>query len=272
MGRARRLAPGVVALGLALTACGGSSSTAALTTPAPPSAADTTTAGAPTNAALGGTFTRATALPPTVSCTYPPVGTAVKPNTAPPVREISTQDTVPVTVTTGAGDIGLTLDRTVAPCTVNSFVSLAEQTYFDGTRCHRLVTSGIYVLQCGDPTASGTGGPGYVFANEYPTDQYPTGDPRLSQPVNYPRGTIAMANTGKPTPTAASSSSCTKTHRCLRNTRYSAPSTALDWRSSKRSRQQATTDRRALPGVARRRTRSPSPRSPLRVSRHRAIH
>jgi len=198
MGRARRLAPGVVALGLALTACGGSSSTAALTTPAPPSAADTTTAGAPTNAALGGTFTRATALPPTVSCTYPPVGTAVKPNTAPPVREISTQDTVPVTVTTGAGDIGLTLDRTVAPCTVNSFVSLAEQTYFDGTRCHRLVTSGIYVLQCGDPTASGTGGPGYVFANEYPTDQYPTGDPRLSQPVNYPRGTIAMANTGKP--------------------------------------------------------------------------
>jgi len=194
----RVLAPVVVSLGLALSACGGSPGTAAPTIPVSPSASDTTAAGPPTRTALGGTFARATALPPTVSCTYPPVGTAAKPNTAPPVSDVSTQGTVPVTMATSAGEVGLTLDRAVAPCTVNSFLSLAKQTYFDGTRCHRLVTSGLYVLQCGDPTASGTGGPGYGFANEYPTDQYPAGDPRLSQPVNYPRGTIAMANTGKP--------------------------------------------------------------------------
>jgi peptidyl-prolyl cis-trans isomerase B (cyclophilin B) len=51
-------------------------------------------------------------------------------------------------------------------------------------------------LQCGDPKNDGTGGPGYQFANEYPFDQYPPNDPRLQQPVLYPRGTLAMANSG----------------------------------------------------------------------------
>ena len=53
-----------------------------------------------------------------------------------------------------------------APCTVNSFVSLADQGYFDDTPCHRLTTQGIFVLQCGDPTGTGAGGPGYSFADE----------------------------------------------------------------------------------------------------------
>ena len=65
--------------------------------------------------------------------------------------------------------------------------------------CHRLTTSPtLSVLQCGDPTGTGTGGPGYEFANEYPTDQYPVGDPERRQPVIYPRGTLAMANAGQP--------------------------------------------------------------------------
>ena len=84
-----------------------------------------------------------------------------------------------------------------SPCTVNSFASLIGQKYFDNTKCHRLTTSaGLGVLQCGDPKGDGTGGPGYQFANEYPTDQYPPNDPKLQEPVLYPRGTLAMANAG----------------------------------------------------------------------------
>ena len=100
---------------------------------------------------------------------------------------------------TSQGNIGLQLDNAKAPCTVNSFASLAQQGYFNDTPCHRLTTSpSLSVLQCGDPTGLGTGGPGYGFDNEYPTDQYPVGAPEAQQPVIYPRGTLAMANTGQP--------------------------------------------------------------------------
>jgi peptidyl-prolyl cis-trans isomerase B (cyclophilin B) len=76
------------------------------------------------------------------------------------------------------------LDRAAAPCTVNSFESLVQQKFYDKTRCHRLVDSGIFVLQCGDPTGSGSGGPGYTFADETDGTEKYTG------------GTIAMANGG----------------------------------------------------------------------------
>ncbi len=63
--------------------------------------------------------------------------------------------------------------------------------------CHRLSTSTeLGVLQCGDPTGIGAGGPGYRFPNEYPTNQYRLTDPALKIPVLYPRGTLAMANSG----------------------------------------------------------------------------
>jgi peptidyl-prolyl cis-trans isomerase B (cyclophilin B) len=88
---------------------------------------------------------------------------------------------------TSVGTLGLALDAAKAPCTVGSFVSLAEQGYFDGTSCHRLTTAGIFVLQCGDPTGSGSGGPGYSFPDE------------LSGKETYPAGTLAMANAGPDT-------------------------------------------------------------------------
>jgi peptidyl-prolyl cis-trans isomerase B (cyclophilin B) len=95
------------------------------------------------------------------------------------------------------GPIGVQLDNAQAPCTVNSFASLAQQGYFNDTHCHRLTTGpDLFVLQCGDPKGDGTGGPGYQFADEYPSNQYPTNDPALSQPIVYPRGTLAMANAG----------------------------------------------------------------------------
>ncbi|RMI01011.1 peptidylprolyl isomerase [Cellulomonas triticagri] len=89
-------------------------------------------------------------------------------------------------ITTSAGDIGIELEGDVAPQAVASFVTLAQEGYFDGTDCHRLVTSGIYVLQCGDPTGTGTGGPGYSFG---PVENAPADDV-------YPAGTIAMARQG----------------------------------------------------------------------------
>ncbi|QZN84277.1 peptidylprolyl isomerase [Cellulomonas sp. C5510] len=87
------------------------------------------------------------------------------------------------TITTDQGDVGIELDGRAAPQAVASFVTLAQEGYFDGTGCHRLTTSGIYVLQCGDPTGTGTGGPGYAFG---PVENAPDDDV-------YPAGTIAMA-------------------------------------------------------------------------------
>ncbi|MBF6332087.1 peptidylprolyl isomerase [Nocardia transvalensis] len=130
-----------------------------------------------------------------VTCTYRDGGEAAKPVQKPSQTEVGTQGQVAVTIDTNQGPIGLTLDNGESPCTVNSFVSLANQHYFDGTPCHRLTTEGIKVLQCGDPSGTGRGGPGYAFDNEYPTDQYPQDAPK-PQPVLYKRGVVAMANAG----------------------------------------------------------------------------
>ena len=105
--------------------------------------------------------------------------------------------TVSASMATSQGNLGLMLANNESPCTVNSFASLIGQKYFDNTKCHRLTTSSsLGVLQCGDPKGDGTGGPGYQFGNEYPTDQYPPNDPKAQEPVVYPRGTLAMANAG----------------------------------------------------------------------------
>jgi peptidyl-prolyl cis-trans isomerase B (cyclophilin B) len=131
-------------------------------------------------------------------CQYPAGQPASKPNKAPRTGKVPTDPgQISASMTTDQGNIGLQLDNAKAPCTVNSFASLAQQNYFNDTPCHRLTTSeGLAVLQCGDPTGQGSGGPGYSFANEYPTNQYQPDDPQLQNPVLYPRGTLAMANAG----------------------------------------------------------------------------
>ncbi|UWE09422.1 peptidylprolyl isomerase [Actinacidiphila bryophytorum] len=98
------------------------------------------------------------------------------------------------TISTTCGDIPISLDAAKAPATVNSFKFLADKGFFDHTRCHRLTTAGIFVLQCGDPTASGSGGPGYKLPDENLT-AFGKADP-TSQMVTYPAGTVAMANSG----------------------------------------------------------------------------
>jgi peptidyl-prolyl cis-trans isomerase B (cyclophilin B) len=90
---------------------------------------------------------------------------------------------------TTCGDIAVNLDAADAPHTVNSFKFLSDKGYFDHTKCHRLTTSGIYVLQCGDPTGAGSGGPGYTIPDE-------NLKAKSISKGTYPAGTVAMANTG----------------------------------------------------------------------------
>jgi peptidyl-prolyl cis-trans isomerase B (cyclophilin B) len=131
------------------------------------------------------------------NCQYPPSqDKAAKPANPPHTGKVPTDPaTVSISMTTNQGHIGLLLANNESPCTVNSFISLANQKFFDDTKCHRLTTEpALAVLQCGDPKGDGSGGPGYQFENEYPTDQYQPNDPKLLQLVLYPRGTIAMAH------------------------------------------------------------------------------
>jgi len=119
-------------------------------------------------------------------CQYP-TGQPAARDVDPPADTAAYTGQVAVTIETSAGDIPVTLDADSAPCTVNSFTSLASQGFYDGTECHRLTTAGIFVLQCGDPTGTGTGGPGYSFPDE------------LSGTEMYSPGTLAMANAGPDT-------------------------------------------------------------------------
>ncbi|MEV1145705.1 peptidylprolyl isomerase [Micromonospora sp. NPDC049799] len=114
-----------------------------------------------------------------------------------PANQQPNTGTQTLTLETNLGPITAKVDRSKVPCTAASFNHLAEKNFFDNSKCHRLVTEGIKVLQCGDPSATGkgwretdgTGGPSYRLSEEnLPTDQRPP----------YPEGVIAMANSGQP--------------------------------------------------------------------------
>ena len=123
----------------------------------------------------------------TTSCDYPADATGAAKEVDPPSADAPDTGEASVTITTTVGDLKATLNREKTPCTVNSFVSLAEQGYFDDVTCHRMTTAGIFVLQCGDPSGTGAGGPGYSFADE------------LDGTETYGPGTLAMANAGPDT-------------------------------------------------------------------------
>ncbi|MFC9768717.1 peptidylprolyl isomerase [Rhodococcus jostii] len=174
---------------------------------ASPSAEPTTSTRSPTDTGRDAVDpSRIGALPsvpplegPVVDCRYLPGGPAARPVTLPPRTGIHATGTVVVDLATSGGPVGVVLDREKAPCTVNSFIALAGQGFFDDTPCHRLVTSGaLRALQCGDPSGTGTGGPGYRFATEYPETDYPPKVSGLGEIVRYPRGTVVMAHTGRP--------------------------------------------------------------------------
>jgi peptidyl-prolyl cis-trans isomerase B (cyclophilin B) len=173
---------------------------AASTTSAASSSAAASTSGAATPSASPlPAFQPSAALG--ANCEYPASQEAAAKAVKPPrTGKVPTEPaTISASMSTSQGNLGLLLANNESPCTVNSFASLAGQKFFNDTKCHRLTTNpDLAVLQCGDPKGDGTGGPGYGFANEYPTDQYPPNDPKLQQAVIYPRGTMAMAHSKIP--------------------------------------------------------------------------
>jgi peptidyl-prolyl cis-trans isomerase B (cyclophilin B) len=147
-------------------------------------------------AGLGKQSGAATAAARTVACDYQPdtsgntnlkdVGTPPNPQATP------TQGTDTLLMSTNQGDLTLTLNRASAPCAAASFTYLAQQKFFDGSSCHREVNQPTFgVLQCGDPSGTGQGGPTYKYGQE------------VTPQTTYPRGTIAMANTGQPNSTGS---------------------------------------------------------------------
>jgi peptidyl-prolyl cis-trans isomerase B (cyclophilin B) len=125
---------------------------------------------------------------PDASCRYSATADDSGDRSAPaPPTHPATTGVVRLDLRTNHGVLSLDLDADHAPCAVNSFLNLVRAGYFTETPCHRLTTEGIYLLQCGDPTGTGAGGPGYRFDDE----NLPVGH----EPA-YPRGTIAMANDG----------------------------------------------------------------------------
>lgn len=104
-----------------------------------------------------------------------------------PTEKPSTKLPKTFTLTTNCGVIVITTVGNKAPWTLTEMSTLAKAGYFDGSLCHRLTTAGIFVLQCGDPTATGRGGPGF----SYPDENLPA-----NALNNYPAGTVAMANSG----------------------------------------------------------------------------
>jgi len=121
-------------------------------------------------------------------CTAPPaLQQTPKQSTKVPDKATAAGKTFVATVKTTCGDITFELDGAKAPQTVASFTTLAKSGYWAPSPCHRVTTEGIFVLQCGDPTGTGQGGPGYTFGIE-------------NAPENgtYPTGTLAMARTNDP--------------------------------------------------------------------------
>ena len=148
------------------------------------------------SASASPTATATAVAEPAHHCSYTSATPVAKKVGLPPATPDYT-DSYQATINTNQGKITFNLLNNKATCTVNSFVHLAQAGYFNNTQCHRLLTSGIYVLQCGDAYATasakldcsttskiGSGTPGYDFASENLTG------------AKYPAGTVAMANEG----------------------------------------------------------------------------
>jgi peptidyl-prolyl cis-trans isomerase B (cyclophilin B) len=164
-----------------------------------PSAAASKSPSASASASASATTSAATVAEPAHHCTYTKATPVSKQVSLPPATPDYTAS-YQATINTNLGPITVNLLNDKATCTVNSFVHLAQAGFFNNTQCHRLLTSGIYVLQCGDAFATstaklncsvtstvGTGTPGYEYASENLTN------------AKYPAGTVAMANGGTAT-------------------------------------------------------------------------
>jgi peptidyl-prolyl cis-trans isomerase B (cyclophilin B) len=133
--------------------------------------------------------------------TETPQEPAARPVPLPPdPRRTPSRGLVHVDVPTNQGKLSVTLDRAKAPCTVQSFIHLAKHRFYDFTSCHRLTSyPTLKVLQCGDPSSTGEGGPGYRYKDELPTNLPPAPTDPTGERKVYARGVLAMANAGPDT-------------------------------------------------------------------------
>lgn len=162
---------------------GGFASTPKALASATPTPSPSTSSASPSATASPTTSSTSSSALPTVQCTYTRESGGKSKFVGLP-NATATPSTKTATVTTNQGKIVVELSPKT-PCTENSFAFLASKKYFDATPCHRLLNAvGFTALQCGDPSGTGTGGPGYKFAGENLTG------------ATYPRGTLAMANAG----------------------------------------------------------------------------
>jgi peptidyl-prolyl cis-trans isomerase B (cyclophilin B) len=147
----------------------------------------TAASGQPTAQPTGQATPAATPAVSVAGCVTPPKVPTDKRTGTLPDKKTAAGKTFVATVTTTCGVITMELDGAKAPQTVASFLSLAKGGYWSDSPCHRLTTSGIFVLQCGDPTGTGGGTPGYGYGVENaPAD------------FTFPPGTLAMARTSDP--------------------------------------------------------------------------
>jgi len=151
-----------------------------------------TSAATPTDSASASTTPSESTSPSTTAaagaCTYAPAqGEPAKDVGTPKYNAATAKKPFTATLKTNQGDVVIKMATATAPCTTNSFRFLASKGYYDGTSCHRLTTENLFVLQCGDPSGTGGGGPGYQYGVENaPTDG------------KFPAGSIAMARTSDP--------------------------------------------------------------------------
>ncbi|MEJ2579269.1 MAG: peptidylprolyl isomerase [Kineosporiaceae bacterium] len=141
-----------------------------------------------TNTAAASSATSTAASDPDNPCPEPTVTPPATPKSwdTPPASDLAAGKSWNLTLETSCGSVLVELDGAKAPKAVSSTIFLAQQSFYDGSVCHRLTTEGIYVLQCGDPTGTGTGGPGYTYG---PVENAPADGV-------YPAGTVAMARSG----------------------------------------------------------------------------
>jgi cyclophilin family peptidyl-prolyl cis-trans isomerase len=166
-------------LSIVAAACSSDQAESTTTSPEAPTTTTTSATAAPSG------------IPPTsysefrqqaVSCGADAPAEAVELTFTEPGDAVVTGETT-IVLNTSCGPITIVVDPAVADETVNSFVFLAEEGYFDGTVSHRILPG--FMMQAGDPTGTGRGGPGYLIPDELPTDGFV-----------YERGVVAMANAG----------------------------------------------------------------------------
>ena len=160
----------VVIAALTLTACGNTTTETSSSTPSP--SEEVTQPATANESGITCTETKATPHDPKV---------------IPTPTTVLTKFPKTFTLVTNCGDIVISTVGSKAPFTMTSIAALAKGGFYDNSLCHRLTTQGLFVLQCGDPTATGSGGPQFTYPDE-----------NLPQNVenNYPEGTVAMANSG----------------------------------------------------------------------------